>query len=233
MNILIIEDDVFLAARLKQVFEKKIISNRIKIVNSYIDFIEEISILSSYDIVLTDIKLGNEKQKNGINIVEVIRRNQISIPIIVMSCFSDTDWIERAFNTGANDYIIKPFRLKELELRVQNWFKAYYIPSQQNTATVLEYGGLSYNIEVNDFFYGEEVLVLTKKSKYILSIFFSKPDILISEDIFIDKIWGDAFLIKDRNLRVCMLRLKRGLEPYGIDHWIINIRGEGYILKKT
>jgi len=57
MNILIIEDDEFLARKIKQVFENKIISNRIKIINSYLDFIDEINILSSYDIILTDIKL--------------------------------------------------------------------------------------------------------------------------------------------------------------------------------
>lgn len=231
MNILIIEDDKFLAEKLKQVFENKVISNRIKIINSYLDFIEEINILSSYDIVLTDIKLWKELEKNWINIVEIIREKKIPIPIIVMSCFSDTDWIERAFNKWANDYIIKPFRLKELELRVQNWFKSYYISSKNNILTQVEYWDLSYDLEINEFSYKKICLPLTKKSKYILSIFFAKPDTLISEETLVDKIWGDAFLIKDRNLRVCILRLKRALEPYGIDHWITNRRGEWYILQ--
>ena len=57
MNILIVEDDVFLAERIGDVFRSKVISNRVKIVHSYLSFSEQVPILSSYDIILTDLSL--------------------------------------------------------------------------------------------------------------------------------------------------------------------------------
>jgi len=57
MNILIIEDEVFLAEKIKQAFSNKVISNRIKMIHSYREFLHELSIIGSYDIVLVDIML--------------------------------------------------------------------------------------------------------------------------------------------------------------------------------
>jgi two-component system phosphate regulon response regulator PhoB len=67
---------------------------------------------------------------------------------------------------------------------------------------------------------------LTKNNKYILSLFFAKPEKLLRESFLIEKIWGDVCVTVDRNLRVNILRLKRALLPFGIDTWIQNIRGE-------
>jgi len=57
MNILIIEDDIYLSQNIKKVFEKKVLSNRIKILDSYLGFINEVAIIESYDLILIDILL--------------------------------------------------------------------------------------------------------------------------------------------------------------------------------
>jgi response regulator of citrate/malate metabolism len=57
VNILIIEDDLFLARNIKKIFEKKIITNRIKIISDYKQFARELSVINSYDIILVDIFL--------------------------------------------------------------------------------------------------------------------------------------------------------------------------------
>jgi response regulator of citrate/malate metabolism len=57
MNILIIEDDLFLADNIKNIFEKKIITNRIKIISNYVEFCRELSSIKGYDIILVDILL--------------------------------------------------------------------------------------------------------------------------------------------------------------------------------
>lgn len=63
MNILIIEDDVFLAKRITKMFESKIITNRVKMAHSFFAFLDELSIIKSYDIVLVDLKLSNDTQE--------------------------------------------------------------------------------------------------------------------------------------------------------------------------
>lgn len=60
MNILIIEDDEYLAGRIRNTFESKIAANRIRIVGSYLDFVREMPAIESYDIFLTDLRLGDE-----------------------------------------------------------------------------------------------------------------------------------------------------------------------------
>ena len=74
MNILIIEDDVFLAERIGKVFESKVIANRVKILHSFLEFLEEFSVVASYDIILTDLKLADDRiDLCGYRIIRAIR----------------------------------------------------------------------------------------------------------------------------------------------------------------
>lgn len=230
MNILIIEDDILLANRIGKLFERTVISNRVKVIHSFREFLNELSIIDSYDIVLTDLKLsGNRDSFDGYDIIEIIREKNLNLPVVVISWFSDVGSLQKAFQLWASDYIIKPFRLKELEVRILNWFKNFYLTWIYFSWNTISYKELVYKIDTNEFYYNNELIPLTKKNKYILSLFFSKPDKLLSETYLIEKIWWDIMLIVDRNLRVNILRLKQSLNPYGLDERIKNIRGEGYI----
>ena len=75
MNILIIEDDIILAEKIKKVFEKKIISNRIVSVNTYDLFLTQLSIIRSYDIIITDINL-EPWNKSWLDIIKIIRKKK-------------------------------------------------------------------------------------------------------------------------------------------------------------
>lgn len=230
MNILIIEDDVFLATKIAKTFESKIIINRVKIVHSYFGFLDELSIVKSYDIILVDLKLSDDNRELcGYKIIRVIREKQVHIPIVVVSGFTDIDRLRLAFEYGANDYITKPIRLRELEIRVLNWFKNYYFSNITSADIIHFYKNLKYDLSKNEFYFNETLIPLTKNNKYILSLFFAKPEKLLEESFLREKIWGDMCIMTDRNLRVNILRLKRALLPFGIDTWIQNIRGEGYL----
>lgn len=88
----------------------------------------ESTALASYDIVLTDLKLLNaSKELCGYKVIRTIRAQKLTIPIVVISGMSDIDRLREAFDHGASDYLVKPLRLKELELRVSNWFKNYQL----------------------------------------------------------------------------------------------------------
>lgn len=102
---------------------------------------------------------------------------------------SDYQRIEDGFNSGANDYIIKPFRLKELEIRVMKWFKTYFLSIYFGNDEIIEYGDLKYNISENQFYYKNNSIKLTKKNKYILSILLSQPEKLLTNTYLIEKIW--------------------------------------------
>lgn len=232
MNILIIEDDLLLAVNIKKVFEKKIITNRIKIISTYREFSRELPIINSYDIILVDIFLGPDEEKTGIDFISFIRERNKCIPIIVISWYDDLSYLERAFLVWANDYLAKPFRLKELEIRVFKWFSIYFYSDLSNTENI-DYFWLEYDIYKNEFYYKKNRINLTKSNKYLLSLFLSSRENLLKENYLIEKIWGDMTYLVDRNIRVSILRLKSVLKEYNLDSWICNIRGEWYMLKKT
>lgn len=231
MNILIIEDDLFLARNIEKMFDKKVITNRIKIISNYNNFVRELSIINSYDIILVDIFLRPNEEKTGIDFIKLVREKNKSIPVIVVSRADDLLYLEKAFSVWANDYITKPFRFRELEIRVFKWF-SIYLYSDLHATENLSYFWLEYCMRKNEFYYNWEVLELTKSNKYLLSLFLSNREVLLKENFLIEKIWWDISCIIERNLRVSILRLKRALEIYNLDSRICNIRGEWYMLKK-
>lgn len=230
MNILIIEDDLFLWNNIKKIFDKRITANRIKVIQTYNQFLYELSVINSYDIILVDIILW-DKNKNGIDIIKNIRSKSKKIPIVIISWLQDITRIETWFKNWANDYIVKPFRLKELEVRVMKWFQTFFY-SDLSSRKSISYNWLEYDIYSNQFYYKNKALNLTKSNKYLLSLFLSHPEVLLKETYLNEKIWWDISSIIDRNLRVSILRLKNMLKPYELDRWIQNVRWEWYILKK-
>lgn len=233
MNALIIEDDGFLANRLKIFLKKNKSINKVHVIFSYATYLWEAHTLSHYDIVLVDIMLWKENaEKTGIDIIKHIRQKNYSIPIIVLSGLSHISWLQKAFDAWANDYLVKPFRIEELEIRVQRWYQNHICSLITIPNPKIFYYEITFDIQANAFFFWNEQLNLTKTHKYIFSIFLSLIEKPISEEYLKEKVWGDRSWRVDRNIRIHIFRLKKRLGEFGIGLWIRNIRGEWYMLKK-
>lgn len=193
MNILIIEDDCFFAEHLKKAFQKNHIVNRVDIVHSFSGFMSIFSIIDGYDIVLTDIRLtfnASVDSFDGFHIIQTIREAKIKVPIIVISGRDELSSIQCAFEIGANDYIVKGIRMKELEIRVIHWFRYYHMSKVTlDTENIYTYKKLLYNLDRNEFLIEDSPIILTRKNKYILSLFFINAEKLLSESFLIGKIW--------------------------------------------
>ena len=107
---------------------------------------------------------------------------------MVISASDEIDTLRLAFEYGASDYIIKPLRLKELEVRVMNWFSNYYLSQIQFIGRVYYYKELSYHIDNNEFYFRQELIPLTKNNKYLLGIFFTHQEKILKEDFLVEKI---------------------------------------------
>ncbi|MDD2693845.1 MAG: response regulator transcription factor [Candidatus Gracilibacteria bacterium] len=233
MNILIIEDDCFFAEHLKKAFQKNSLVNRVDIVHSFSEFLCMFSLIEGYDIILTDIHLAPNTSGNpydGFHIIQSIREAGITIPIIVISGRDDISKIQNAFTIGANDYIVKGVRMRELEIRVMHWFKYYHMEGKSScTDNVYMYKKICFDVDRNEFFFEDSLISLTKTNKYIFSLFFVNAEKLLSEPFLTGKVWGDICFDTRRNIRIHILRLRRSLQPFSLHTWIRNIRGEGYI----
>lgn len=233
MNILIIEDDRYLASKIWEVFQQNILTNRVKCIYSYLEFVEEVPYISSYDIILTDIVLENYNQKTWLDILTCVRKKNTQIPIVIISSRSSYDSLENAFTLWANDYIIKPFRLRELEIRVTKWYHDHIFTQYVSLNREISYKKLIYNISKSEFYIDWSIIPLTRSCKYILSLFIIHAEKILSREFLTEKIWGNTQDISSQNLRVSILRLKEKLEKFNIDTRIHNIRGEGYIFEEN
>lgn len=232
MNILIIEDDDFLSNKIKLLFEKKAEVNIVKVISSFKDFMNNYHKINTFDIILVDIYLSRSENKDTwIEIIKLIRNKNKYIPITVISWLNDIWWLRLWFDTWANDYICKPFRLAELEIRVFKQIKDYFKTISLWKQDILEYNWLEYNFSTNIFTYNWKQINLTKLNKTLLLLFLTKKEELLSDMYIEEKIWWDNCYYIDRNIRVAMSRLKKSLIPYWLDLWINNIRWEWYILK--
>jgi len=230
MNILIIEDNRILAQSLKRSFLSSGFTNMIKILTSYEEFLSQ-SDISVYDVILVDICLWKICNRKWINILKHVRKINKKIPIIVISSYSEYSSLEEAFQLGANDYIIKPFRNKELQIRIEKWFQNYLFIEYFSSHETLEYWNLYYNLQQKQFYYKDTQILLTKSNRYILLLFLINKEKLVTNEYLVCKIWGES-KHNEVNLRVKIVRLKKQLEMLWLESWIQNIRGEGYMLKK-
>jgi DNA-binding response OmpR family regulator len=147
-----------------------------------------------------------------------------------MSGRGDIDILRAAFHRWATDYLIKPFRLKELEVRVHHWFQNYCFPILKDTKN-LSPDRLFYNTERNEFSIDGSIMILSRLQKYLFFIFFSNPGRLLSPQFLREKVWGDYEDSPERSLRVSILRLRRTLDVYKLSGSIMTIRGEWYIFQ--
>lgn len=231
MNVLIIEDDIRLAWNIKDSFEKEKFANRIDIFHSFQDFLKLWSV-EFYDIILLDICLWESSEETGIDILHHIRTYNTDIPVIMISSHVEYVFLEQAFQEWAHDYIVKPFRNRELQIRIQRWFRNYIFLEYFATHKTLSYDILTYNITAGIFYIRWKELTLTKSNKYLLLLFLIHRDQLLSSQFLIWKIWWYSESDKDKNLRIKILRLKKQLEKVWLDAWIQTCRGEWYILRK-
>ena len=117
MNILIIDDDALLARNVQKNLVIQSEKNNSTIVSSPAEFIDEVQRLGMYDLVLVDLQLTPKDSIDtlwGYRVISSIREMGHSIPIIVISGKDEIECLQRSFDLGANDYLIKPIRLKEL-----------------------------------------------------------------------------------------------------------------------
>jgi len=234
MNLLIIEDDIILLEKIWRFFNLTWNFNKIKLISSFDSFKREYHMIEIYDIIIVDIILSKDynDKDNWIKIVNLIRKKTDEIPIIVISWLWDINRLESAFWNWVNDYLIKPIRLRELEIRIERWFKTF-LYNKVISKRELKYFDLRKDLLSWEFYYKNIKVNLTKKSKFILTLFLTSPEKLLTEKFLIDKIWWDISSIIDRNPRVNIIRLKKSLESFWIENWIVNVWWEWYMLKKN
>ena len=180
MRILICEDEIDLADGLSTILK----GNKYSVDVVY-DGEEALNYLEAenYDAVILDIMMP---KVDGITVLKTIRENGNSIPVIMLTAKSQLDDKIIGLDSGADDYLTKPFEVKELLARL----RAITRRKDNVTDNVLTFGNIALNRTTFELSSKKESFKLTNKEFQMLEMLMSTPSNIISADTFMDKIWG-------------------------------------------
>jgi len=176
------------------------------------------------DLIILDIMLLDS---NGLEICARLRNHSVTAgtPIIFLTArASEADRV-MGLEVGANDYIVKPFSIRELIARV----KVQLRPAEEIAATILRSGMLELDRNRWQASYNGNPILLTAREFRLLEFFMSRPGIVFSRVQLLNAVWGNDQSIDRRTVDVYILRLRKKLEA-GPHHsqFINSVRGFGY-----
>ncbi len=174
------------------------------------------------DLVILDIMLPDS---DGLEICKAIRANSelATVPIIFLTArASETDRIV-GLELGANDYIIKPFFIRELIARVKIHFRG-----PKPVSKILRSGDLELDRTRCTVKLGGNEVTLTATEFRLLEFLMSRPGVVFSREQLLDAVWGHDRAVTDRTVDVYILRLRQKIEPEGSPAFIRSVRGFGY-----
>ena len=209
MKLLIVEDDLTLSNNIKEAFE----ADEWQVTCVYDGALaERILKKETFDCIVLDINLPG---KTGYTICTDFRSQNSTTPVIILTAFGELDDKIKGYDCGADDYLTKPFYMKELMLRVNALIKrkSSRIPSEENN-TIFSAGDVVLNEKQKSVTKGGELLELTPREFQILKRLLTHKGEVVSKSDLIAEIWGKSVDANTNTIEVYInfLRNKLGKE---------------------
>lgn len=180
--------------------------------------------VEGYALLLLDVMMG---EMSGFRMARLLkeRRETAHIPIIFCTAKDTEDDTVAGLNLGADDYITKPFSLREVVARVRGVLRRSG-GSEQPKGDTLTYENLTVDLRRKSCTLGGEEVSLTKKEFEILSLFLANKGVVFTREEILNRVWKGEVIVLDRTIDVNITRLRRKIGPYG--DRIITRNGFGY-----
>jgi len=163
----------------------------------------------------------------GSEFIAKLRKNGCNIPVIFLTAKDEESDLEEGFERGGDDYITKPFRPKELVLRVEALLRRAGVISNDK----IKYRDLALNLSSRVLTINEIPIELTNLEFKLLYTFVKSPNTTLNRDFLRDEVWGDNSLnFNDKTINVTMNRLKKKIDSLGKKEYFLPIWGVGYKL---
>ena len=168
-------------------------------------------------------------QLSGIEVCRRLKSNSKTrqIPVIMLSARAEEVDRVRGLETGADDYVVKPYSVIELMARVKAHLRRIRAAAVGDR---LEYGDIMLDPETHKVFRSQSELKLGPTEFRLLSTFMEKPGRVWSRDQLLDRVWGRDIYVDTRTVDVHVGRLRKALCQYGGDDPLRTVRGAGYSL---
>jgi len=183
---------------------------------------------NSFDLIILDVMLPS---LDGFSICRQIRENNPSQGILMLTAKGAEDDVVTGFKAGADDYVCKPFSLRELMVRVEAILRR---AGKLSGDTEIQHQGILFQGKTLEARFGREMLTLTRREMDIVAYLYRHLDRIVSKKELLTEVWHYADAdIETRTVDIHMLKLRKKItELIGEKPFIQTIRGQGYRLAK-
>ncbi|MCB1686485.1 MAG: phosphate regulon transcriptional regulator PhoB [Pseudomonadales bacterium] len=163
---------------------------------------------------------------SGVDLAKRLRRDEHTarLPLIMLTARGEESDKLKSFESGVDDYIVKPFSPRELIARV----KALLRRSGAAADGLLERGRIQMNLTAHQVTIDGAVVKIGPTEFRLLELFMGNPDRAFDRSQLLDRVWGRSVYLEERTVDVHVLRLRKALKPHGLDRTIQTVRGIGY-----
>lgn len=184
---------------------------------------------NNYDLLILDINLPG---MNGYELCKVIRNTNQHIPIIMLTAMNTTEDKIEGFDTGTDDYIIKPFEFKELLVRIRALLKRT-MNQQLPTGNILKVADLEMNLDTKEVKRADQPITLTAKEFQLLEYFMRNRNRVLSRADIAERVWEIDFDTQTNVIDVYVNYLRNKIDKKFDTRLIHTQVGMGYIMKES
>ncbi len=179
-----------------------------------------------YDLILLDLMLP---EKDGFTVLKELREQGITTPILIMTAKESLDDKGHGFELGADDYLTKPFYLKELKMRIQALLKR----SGKFDQNTFSFGDVCVNLSTNSTYVGDKEVELLGKEFDLLVYFLQNQNVILPKSQIFDRLWGFDSDTNVSVVEVYVSKIRKKLKGTDFATNLQTLRSVGYILKNA
>ena len=224
MRILIVEDEPKVASFIKKGLEEQAYEVEV----AFDGFLgQKMALSNPYDIIILDVNLP---QVNGFEVCKNIRSSNVKTPVLMLTAFGTTDYKITGFDSGADDYLVKPFEFRELLARIKALHKRSSDSSSINN--ILKVADLELNNDEKSVKRGGKIIELTAKEFALLEYLIRNKGKVVSRVDIAEKVWEITFDTGTNVIDVYVNFLRKKIDKDFPKKLIHTVVGMGYILKE-
>ena len=223
MNILIIEDEFSLADAVAETLKDEKFNVTIKTDG---ESGEDEALTENYDLILLDVMLP---KKNGFEILKYLRQEKVNTPVIMLTAKSEMDDKLNGLEHGADDYITKPFAMRELVARVKAVLKR---ANQIEDTDLLEFSDLKLDLKNAKLMCNSNEIQINGKELELLEQLLINKNQILSKELLTERIWGYESEAEYNTVEVYITFIRRKLKLIDSKVNIKAVRGVGYKLEE-